>query len=288
MVTIEGCEYRVSKEAIIGFLSSYGEVVSDVLEVVVSDVNAGGDIRLGSYRVQIKLNKDLPQLAPIMGKRVSFYYRGIQKLCPNCFGPHPKRVCQSRKVPWISYVASFIAREKGIPVDYYGKWIEILQKTDRPASRRSDPEVVTKGDVPSTTNVLGPQEAGNDTLPNMENSQVSQDSQTAAWINNLPQTTEPNTEGKNGAPGKNVSLPTEDDFNLPQNDDEYQTMVSRLVGAGSNPNEAEQIIANRRIAYNKACREYKKLHPGKLAKGSQKKSNKISKPVCLNPIKYGD
>jgi hypothetical protein len=52
LVTIEDCEYRVSKEVIINFPSSYGELVSDVLEVVVNEGNTCGDIHLRSCRVK--------------------------------------------------------------------------------------------------------------------------------------------------------------------------------------------------------------------------------------------
>jgi hypothetical protein len=97
IITIKGCEYRVPKESLVNFLSSYGEVVSDVLEVVVNEDDSGNCTRLGSYRVKVKLSRDLPHLAPIMGKRVNFHYKRIQKLCPNCFGPHPKKNCHSKK-----------------------------------------------------------------------------------------------------------------------------------------------------------------------------------------------
>ncbi len=184
------------KEAIISFLSCYGEITSDVLQVVANNATSGGEIHLGSYRVQIKLTKDLPQLVPLMGKRVNLYYRGIQNLCPNCFGPQPKKVCHSQKVPWISYVSSLIAREKDIPVECYGKWMDILKKADGPAQKRNDAKVVTGHHSHSTTSGPRSQEAGNDALPNMVNAQVSQDSQVTAWVNNLPQTNEQEGEGK--------------------------------------------------------------------------------------------
>jgi hypothetical protein len=39
----------------------------------------------------------------------------------------------------------------------------------------------------------------------------------------------------------------EEGFNLTQKDAEYQSTVGRLVGAGSLPNKAEQIMVKRKI-----------------------------------------
>ena len=128
-VTIDGCEYRVTKEALTDFLSCYVEVTSDILEVVYKDGTSGGSNRTGSYAVQVKLNKNLPQLAPIMGKRVKFFYKGIQKLCPNCFGPHPKKVCNSRKVLWIDFVDNFIQENANVPEGCFGRWIDIIKRS---------------------------------------------------------------------------------------------------------------------------------------------------------------
>ena len=79
------------------YLSHFGQVVSEIMEEVF-EVDLGpeecddGTNRTGDYTVKIKLTKDLPQIGPIMGKRVKFFYRGIQKLCTNCFGHHNKQI----------------------------------------------------------------------------------------------------------------------------------------------------------------------------------------------------
>jgi hypothetical protein len=131
-ITIEGCDYRVPKEILINFLSCYGEVVSDVLEVVFNDNLTGGGNRTGSYSVTVKLHCQLPQLAPIMGKKVSFNYRGVQKLCHKCFGPHPKKTCQSSKKLWMEYVDHFISLNPDVPDDCYGRWLDIINKAKDP------------------------------------------------------------------------------------------------------------------------------------------------------------
>ncbi len=57
----------------------------------------------------------------------NFYYMVIQKLCPNCFGPHPKKVCHSQKSPWIRYLANFVEWNPDIPREIYGRWTQIIK-----------------------------------------------------------------------------------------------------------------------------------------------------------------
>ena len=84
----------------------------------------------------------------------------------------------------------------------------------------------------------------------------------------------------------NQYMPEEKDFNLPASKGELKTMVDKLIKAGSSQSEAEQIIANRKTAFNKASREFKKSQSVKLAKQSQKRVTKTSKTASLNKPKY--
>ena len=97
-VSIQGCEYRIPKNTLIKYLENFGEIVSDITEELFDDggdplAGSDGTNRTGNYNVRIKLARDVPQLLPILGKRIKIYYPGIQRLCPNCFGPHPKSKC---------------------------------------------------------------------------------------------------------------------------------------------------------------------------------------------------
>jgi hypothetical protein len=85
----------------------------------------------------------------------------------------------------------------------------------------------------------------------------------------------------------NQYRPEEKDFNLPASKDEIKSMVDKPIGAGSTQSEAEQIIANRKTAFNKASRDFKKRQPVKLAKQSQKRATQNSKTVGLNKSEYG-
>ncbi len=103
-IKIEGCEYRIPKATLFEFLSYFGEINSDIVEVLFYDGVAHSDEsstnRTGTYMVKIRLSKDIPQLLPILGKRIKIYFPGIQRLCSNCFGQHPKSACKSKRVVW--------------------------------------------------------------------------------------------------------------------------------------------------------------------------------------------
>ena len=87
-IKIDGCKYRIPKDVLLQVLSLYGTVLTDVIEVMFTDgcdpENAeNGSNRTGTYAVKVKITKKMPQLIPIMGKRIKISYQGIQRLCTN-------------------------------------------------------------------------------------------------------------------------------------------------------------------------------------------------------------
>ena len=115
---------------------------------------------------------------------------------------------------------------------------------------------------------------------------------TADWIKTNPTTTkivlngsQPRMEytpvstirSKPTYPDDKTGEPKKADFLVPETRAEHESMVDRLIKGGSLLGEAEQIIALRSIAFNKACREQKKLagKPSKWVEKSKKgQSNK--------------
>ena len=132
VVKIEGCEYRVTEDEILAWLSLYGETTSELKEDVFRDENQKtGNNRTGNYSITMRLEKNIPQLLPMCGRRIKMYHAGIQKLCTNCFGPHKKQFCTSQeKVPWISYVRDFIEQNDDIPIEFFGRWPDLIKKID--------------------------------------------------------------------------------------------------------------------------------------------------------------
>ena len=72
-------------------------------------------------------------------------------------------------------------------------------------------------------------------------------------------------------------IPVPGDFLVPTNLIEHNLIVARLVSAGSLTAEAEQTIASRKAAYNKALHEYKKENPSNQSSGRPTRQSKLSK-----------
>ena len=122
-VKIEWAEYSVQKAQILQWMNMYGEQASELTEDVHPNSDSDGDpLGAGTYSLKMRLNKEIPQLLPMCGRRIRVYYRGVQKLCSNCFGKHPRKNCRSEKVPWIRYVLNFMESNPDIPQELYGKW----------------------------------------------------------------------------------------------------------------------------------------------------------------------
>ena len=138
VVKIEGWEYRVPEEEILAWLNLYGEVNSKLVEDTFRDESATpskGNNRSGNYSVMMKLEKDIPQLLPMCGRRIKMYHASITKLCTQCFRPHKKQNCQNKeKIAWTHFIKNFIKSNPDIPTDYYGRWNEIIKKVNKELS----------------------------------------------------------------------------------------------------------------------------------------------------------
>ena len=289
IIKIDGCDYRIPEEILVQFLSHYGTLMSEVMEDLFDDGLAasgtsGGLNRTGTYSVKIKLRRDVPQILPIMGRRIRVYYKGIQKLCPNCFGPHPKHACHSSKVDWRSYVEKFMESNGDIPVDLFGNWVNSV---DRPlfSNNGNKPTLRTANGPPPAAFGIGaaphckPCSSGVSEKPKSMMPITDPVSKTADWLNTNPilhstagtsstqippsqilvtdNITRPLVESEKSKSNE----PKQVDFLVPRTKAEHEQMIDRLIQGGSLLGEAEQIIASRKTAFNKALKEYKKNRP---------------------------
>ena len=174
-VKIEGCEYRIEKEELKEWMGHLGEVMSEITEDRVNldsdsegeDSATGYTIGNGIYSVKMKLTSDLPQFVPICGKRIRLYYRGIKKMCTNCFGAHARKVCTSTKVQWIQYVSDFMLSHDHIPMEHYGRWAAIVKDWNKNSGYTATPStgmVSSFVRASSPTTVTGGQAELSDTL----------------------------------------------------------------------------------------------------------------------------
>ena len=80
----------------------------------------------GNLSAKMTIEQEIPQFLPMMGRKVRVYYRGITKLCINCYQPgHIKKNCKNSTVGWIDYVQKF-KEEHDFSDELYGNWIKIL------------------------------------------------------------------------------------------------------------------------------------------------------------------
>ena len=273
VVKIEGCEYRLAEDEILAWLSLYGEARSELKEDCFRDENQKtGNNRTGNYSIMMKLERTIPQLLPMHGRRIKMYHAGIQKLCTNCFGPHKKQQCTvNDKVPWINYVKDFIEENDDIPVEFYGRWPELIAKTRFETSSgqysqgRND---IERQDRPAQ---------GEDIQPETQRTSENTNLQTRNQQTNVaPEATmSSNTQ----QPTETPLAPTKEQFDIPTTEEAYERMVERLSTVGLARWEVDKAIEAKTTAFNRACREHKKLtvepkkQTTKTRKNSFKKQN---------------
>ena len=83
--------YLILKDSLIAFLGHYGELLTDIIEEHFDDKGTGdpeteGTNQTGTYIAKVRLERDIPELVPIDGRRIRISYPCIQILCTTCFG----------------------------------------------------------------------------------------------------------------------------------------------------------------------------------------------------------
>jgi len=105
----------------------------------------GHAIGTGRLKVKMKLESHIPQLVPIHGQKVRFYYRDIKKLCTNCYNSgHYKSDCNNEKKQWLTFVADFMEKFPEIDKTMYGKWATIIENEVRRVQQGKDSTLVTE------------------------------------------------------------------------------------------------------------------------------------------------
>jgi len=134
-VKIEGAEYQLKEETVKRWLSNFGTLMDDIVEdeeKLCVEGEEGGELKeivnhTGTYTAKMALNKPIPHLLPMDGKRIKIYYRGISKLCGNCFRQgHKRETCQRIKRDWLDYLDEFMLNHD-FDDDMYGSWIKRIE-----------------------------------------------------------------------------------------------------------------------------------------------------------------
>ena len=150
-VKIEWCDYGIEEHELLAWLEQFGEVIGHITEEIYPDSDSDGDpTGNGTFTVKMKLHSPIPQLLPMWGKRIRIYYRGIQKLCPRCFGNHPRKNCRSEKRRWIDYVLEFMEHYTTIPESLYGRWLGVINEQFGEIIQNGESNTETQNSVSET------------------------------------------------------------------------------------------------------------------------------------------
>jgi hypothetical protein len=295
-ITIEGCDYRVPKEILINFLSCYGEVVSDVLEVVFNDNLTGGGNRMGSYSVTVKLHPNYHSLHQSWTRKCHSTIEGSKNCATSVLGHTQKKTCQSSKKLWMEYLDQFISLNPDVPDDCYGRWLDIINKAQDPTINMRREAAHSTGAISNEINNQSDgagdsaaiaQDLGHSVQtaeeeqatvisvdPIVHSGETSAGGAAAEWLIK-------GTNRRSKQSGAVAKGPSESEFKIPMSEAEYVDMISILMCGGSSESEAELIIAARRTPFNKALKLFRKTE-SKTPKWGQRKPGKNCKTVSPN------
>jgi hypothetical protein len=166
---------------------------------------------------------------------------------------------------------------KVIPKELYGKWFnsELQTRIRQADTVESDSEA----DRPQIEISLPPNDPTTATADWVKSQGVITDSAANSAVG--PKPVVKNTPVNPNRivltyPDDMSNEPKKADFRVPETRAEHEKMIDSLIKGGTLLGEAEQIIASRITAFNKACREHKKMSgkPSKWIEKSQKGQNK--------------
>ena len=101
---LENCQWAFGEEKVLAWLSNFGKPLTPLEEETYSFRSDDKDeckdpVGTGNLSTKMTIEKEIPQFLPMMGRKVRVYYRGISKLCINCYQPGDiKKKCQNSTV----------------------------------------------------------------------------------------------------------------------------------------------------------------------------------------------
>ena len=95
----------------------YGVIQGEIEEEAIT-LNEGDEDEVtmgtGVYLVQARLNRLVPNVLPIQGKKIKVWYKGVKRQCSLCYGYH-KRETACLKKSFDEYAADFKVNNPNIP-----------------------------------------------------------------------------------------------------------------------------------------------------------------------------
>jgi len=105
-VNLYGCDFDLTKEQILDWMSKFGEILSDPQDIMDRECP---EIATGDMSVILLLEKQIPSFLPMYGKKIRVAYRGMVTVCSNCFDINHIRVeCENTRANYLDYVNMLI------------------------------------------------------------------------------------------------------------------------------------------------------------------------------------
>ena len=82
-VRIEGSNYELKEKHIVTWLQNYGSVLSSLEEEAICLGEGHEDLLVGTgtYLVQVRLKRRIPNVIPMQGKKIRIWYPGVKPQC---------------------------------------------------------------------------------------------------------------------------------------------------------------------------------------------------------------
>ena len=110
----------------------YGVIQGEIEEEAIT-LNEGDEDEVtmgtGVYLVQARLNRLVPNVLPIQGKKIKVWYKGVKRQCSLCYGYH-KRETACLKKSFDEYAADFKVNNPNIPAKMLSIKVECQAEQD--------------------------------------------------------------------------------------------------------------------------------------------------------------
>jgi len=123
IVTVKKTAFHFDTAQVASCLSNFG-TIAGTLEY--KPIDGLQNIREDTIEVLMKLNRHIPSILPLFGKRLYTNYRGQPILCGNCFHlGHVRKECKNQRANWKDYVQSLMT-SLNYPVALLGTWRSLI------------------------------------------------------------------------------------------------------------------------------------------------------------------
>jgi len=124
-VNLYGCEFDLTKEQILNWMSKFREILSEPMDILDRECP---EIATGDLSIIMRLNKQIPSFLPMYGKKIRIAYRGMTTVCSNCYDVGHMRIgCENQRANYLDYVSMLLNTER-FDRSMFGNWATRAEK----------------------------------------------------------------------------------------------------------------------------------------------------------------